>query len=326
MKPFHCRRVLLATLATLPLLGPLHSAWAQANYPTRPVTLVVPFPPGSGADATSRLYARRLQELTQQSFVVDNRPGGESFIAAQAVIRSNPDGHTLYFATNNVAMHPALFKKLPYDPVADLVPIARAARGVNAIVVPGASPYKTLADLAEAAKKQPKHLTYGSGGSGFRLYVEQLAQQLGVQFQDVPYKGAGPAMVDAAAGIVDFSIGDVSAVLPLIQSGKLRALVVSSEKRHPLLPDVPNAAEAGVPGYIIYSWTGLFAPAKTPQLVVEKLSTLMQQINTEPETVASLAKLGAEPFSAGLQELRPYQLSEIERWKGIAKRAGFEPQ
>ncbi|WP_342132376.1 Bug family tripartite tricarboxylate transporter substrate binding protein [Hydrogenophaga sp. OTU3427] len=326
MKISQRRRVLLTVMAVLPLASPLPSAWAQADYPARAVTLIIPFPPGSGADTTARLYARRLQELTKQSIVVDNRPGGETFIAAQAVTRANPDGYTLYFAANNIAMQPALFKKLPYDPIADFVPVARMARGINAIVVPTTSPYKTLAELAEAAKKKPRLLTYGAGGSGFRLYVEQLSEQLGVQFQDIPYKGAGPALVDTAGGVVNFSIADVSAVLPLIHAGKLRALVVSSERRHTLLPDVPSAAEAGVPGYEVYSWTALLAPAKTPQSIVEKLAALMQQINAEPETVAALGKLGIEIFPAGPQELRRYQLSETERWKRVAERAGVEPQ
>lgn len=282
--------------------------------------------PGSGADTTARIVARRMQEITKQSVVVDNRPGGESFLAAQAVMRAVPDGHTLYYAANNIAMHPALFKKLPYDPVADFAPVARTARGINAIVVPTSSPYKTLADLAAAAKKQPKELTYGSGGSGFRLYVEQLAERLGVKFQDVGYKGAGPALMDTAGGIVTFSIGDVSAVLPLIHAGKLRALVVSSDKRHALLPDVPSAAEAGVPGYEVYSWTGVFAPARTPQPAIDKLAAVIQQVIADPETVASLGKLGVEAFPAGPQELRRYQVAEIERWKRTAERAGLQPE
>jgi tripartite-type tricarboxylate transporter receptor subunit TctC len=325
MKTAISRRALLAALASVPLACVAPAASAEADYPTRAVKMIVSFPPGSGADTTARIYAKRLQELTKQPFVVENRPGAEGFLAAQGVIRAPADGYTLYYAANGIVMHPALFKRLPYDPIADLSPVARAARGINAVVVPANSPYKTLADLAAAAKKEPRGITYGSGGAGFRLYTELLADRLGVQFRDIPYKGAGPALIDTAGGIVAFSIADVSAVLPMVNGGRLRALAVASNTRHPALPEVPTAAEAGAPGYEIFSWTAMFAPAKTPQPIVDRLAALMQQINTEPETLAALGKLGVEAFPAGPDELRRYQLEQTEQWKRTAERAGMTP-
>lgn len=320
------RRILCAALSTLTLASTLPAmAWAQADYPARPVTLVVSFPPGSGADTTARIYAKRLQEITKQSFVVENRPGGESFIAAQAVARAKPDGYTLFFSSNALTLHPALFKRLPYDPVGDFAPVALASRGTNVIVVATGSPYKNFGDLVSAAKKQPNAVTFGAGGQGYRVYVELLAESVGVKFQDVPYKGAGPALMDAAAGVVDFSIGDPSAVASLVKGGKLRALAVAADKRHPMLPDVPTGRELGAPAFELYSWTALYAPAKTPQPVIEKLAGWMRMANNNPETVAAMEKLGIEVFSGGPDDLRRFQASETERWKRTVARAGIQP-
>ncbi len=323
MKPSRHRRITLAAIATLALAGAQTSVWAQTDYPTRAVSLVVSFPPGSGADTTARVYAKRLQELSKQSFVVDNRPGGNSFIAALAVARAKPDGYTLFFSSNAIALHPAIFKKLPYDPVGDFAPVARAARGTNVLVTGAQSPYKTLADLVADAKARPEAITYGAGGPGYRLFIELLAGSLGVKFRDVAYKGAAPAVMDAAAGGVDFSIGDVTAVTPLINGGKLRALAVSADKRHPLLPDVPTGKEVGAPDFEIYSWTALYAPAATPKPIIDRLADLMRQANSDPEVVAAIDKLGIEVFPGGPDELRRYQAAETERWRRTVEHAGI---
>lgn len=317
------RRQMLALLGA----APLGSVWAAADgYPSWPVTVVVAPPPGSGADTTARIYAKRLQELTGQPFVVENRPGANSFIALQSVARAKPDGYTLHYSTNVIAMSPALFRKLPFDPAGDFAPIARAARGENVLVVPTSSPHRTLADLLAAARKHPQQLSYASGGRGLSLYVYVLAQLAGVEFLDVPYKGAAPGVVDTAAGVVSFSVADITSVLPLIQAGKLRPLVIASDRRHPLLPEVPTSQEAGAPGYEVYSWSGFYAPKNTPGLIVDQLSGLIQRINSEPETVAALSRLGVATFSADARELRRYHLAETARWKVTAERARMEPE
>lgn len=326
-KPTPCqqRRRLLAAAAALPL-SHVGATWAQ-EYPGKPVTFIVSFPPGSGADTTARLYARRMQEITKQTFIVENRPGANSFLAAQAVAKANPDGYTLFYASNSpVVVNAVLFKKPPYDPVADFAPVARASRGTNLIVVPAGSPHKSVADLAAAAKAKPKGLSYASGSASYQIATELFAELLGVDFLHVPYKGSAPALVDTAAAVVDFAIADISAALPLITGGRLRALAVSSDKRHAALPAVPTATEAGAKGFEFYNWTGLFAPARTPQALIDKLAALMQQITAEPETVAFLAKVGGETFPGGPQELRRYQLAEIEQWKRTAQRAGIQPE
>jgi len=319
------RRRILAALALLPL-GSAPLAWAQ-DYPSKPVRFIVSFPPGSGADTLARLYARRLQDMTKQPFIVGNRPGANSFIAAQAVATAAPDGTTLFFASNSpVVVNAVLFKNLPYQPMNDFAPVARTSRGTNLLLVPQASPYKTVADLVEAAKKAPKKLNYAAGSASYQIATEEFAEAVGADFTHVPYKGAAPAIQDTAAGVTDFTIADISASLPLVQGGRLRALAVTSDRRHAALPNVPTAIESGATGFEYYNWTAVFAPAKTPQAVVDKLSQRIGQITGEPETLAYLAKLGGETFPADAKELRRYQITQIEQWKRVAQRAGIQPE
>lgn len=319
------RRRLLAGLALLPLCS-LPTAWAQ-DFPNKTVRFIVSFPPGSGADTTARLYARRLQEITKQTFIVENRPGANSFIAAQAVATAVPDGTTLFFASNSpVVVNAVLFKNLPYSPLNDFAAVARTSRATNLLVVPQASPYKTVAELVEAAKKAPKKLNYAAGSASYQIATEEFSEIVGASFTHVPYKGSAPAIQDTAAGIVDFTIADITAALPLVQSGRLRALAVTSDVRHAALPNVPTAGEAGAKGYEYYNWTGVFAPAKTPPAILERLTQLVQQITAEPDTVAYIGKLGGEAFAGDAKELRRYQVSQIEQWKRVAQHAGIQPE
>ncbi|MCZ4315550.1 tripartite tricarboxylate transporter substrate binding protein [Comamonadaceae bacterium G21597-S1] len=319
------RRRMLAMLALLPLGA---TPWARAQaYPSKPVRFIVSFPPGSGADTTARLYARRLQEITKQSFIVENRTGGNSFIAAQAVATAAPDGSTLFFASNSpVVVNAVLFKSLPYNPLNDFAAVARTSRGTNLLLVPQNSPYKTVAELVDAAKKAPKKLNYASGSASYQIATEEFAEAVGAEFTHVPYKGSAPAIQDTAAGQTDFTIADISASLPLVQSGRLRALAVTSDRRHGALPNVPTAIESGAKDFEFYNWTGVFAPATTPQPVLDKLTQLIEQITAEPETVAFLSKIGGEIFPGDAKELRAYQVAQIEQWKRVARRAGIEPQ
>lgn len=319
------RRQVLSGLALLPWLG---TAPVQAqDYPSKPVRFIVSFPPGSGADTTARFYARRLQEITRQTFVVENRPGANSFLAAQAVATAAPDGSTLFFASNSpVVVNAVLFKTLPYSPTGDFAAVARTSRATNLILVPQASPHKTVADLVDAARKAPGKLNYASGSSSYQIATEEFAEIVGARFTHVPYKGSAPAIQDTAAGIVDFTIADLTAGLPLVQGGRLRALAVTSDRRHVALPEVPTAIEAGAKGFEFYNWTGVFAPAKTPQAIVDRLSQLVLQITAEPEALAFVAKVGGEPFPGDAAELRRYQVAQIEQWKRVAQRAGIQPE
>lgn len=319
------RRALLLALAGTGLLAA--TAAQAADWPTRPVTCVVSFPPGSGADTMARFYARRLQELTKQTFVVENRPGANSFLAAQAVARAEPDGYTIFFSSSSpMTTNVVLFKSVPYDPLTDFSPVARTARGTNGIVVAANSPITSIAELVASGKKKPNALSYASGSSIYRIATEWFSQITGIEALHVPYKGAAPALMDVAGGQADFAIADISAVLPLARGGRLRVLAVSADRRHPALPDVPTAIEAGVPGFEYYNWTALYAPAKTPPAVVDQLAALVKRISEESETAAFLAKIGGESFFGGPQELRRYQVAETEQWKRTAARAGIQPE
>jgi tripartite-type tricarboxylate transporter receptor subunit TctC len=323
--PSNARRRLLLAAALSPWVHA--AAHAADDYPGRAVTLVVSLPPGSGADTTARLFARRLQEISGKPFVVENKVGGNSFIAAQAVARAAPDGHTLFFSSSTpVAMNVVLLKKMPYDPLTDFVPVARAARGTNLVVVAAGSPLRTLADLVNAAKLKPNSLSYAAGSAGYHLATAMLAQQLGVECLHVPYKGSAPALVDTAGGVTDFALADVSAALPLVSSGRLRALAVTADARHPSLPAVPTADEAGAKGYTYDNWMGLYAPARTPNSIVERLATWLGQVAAEPSTVASLNKLGLESYFAGPRDLAAFQRWEIARWREAAAKAKIEAE
>lgn len=323
LKPdFSRRRTVLAALA-LPWLSPL----AHAQDTKKTVRLIVSFPPGSGADTSARIYAKRLQELMGQPFVVENKPGANSFIAAQAVATAAPDGTTLFYASNSpVVVNAVLFANLPYKPIADFAPVARATRATNLLLVPAASPYKTLADLIAAGKRAPSKLTYASGSASYQIATEEFAEIAGVQFTHVPYKGSAPAIQDTAAGVVDFTLADLTAGLGLVRGGKLRALAVTSDRRHAALPDVPTAIESGITGFEFYNWTGVFAPARTPSAILEKLEQAVQKVNTEPEVIAAITQVGGEMFPGSSQELRTYQAAQIEKWKRIAQRAGVKQE
>ena len=321
------RRHLLLTTASATLLGGGQAARAE-QWPLKPVTFVVPFTPGNGTDIVARYFARRLQELTKQNFLVDNRAGANGLIGAQAVLRAPADGYTLFFASgSSMATNVALYKTLPYDPVADFVPIAGAMRGSTLVVVPANSPFKTLADLIAAAKAKPKGLSYGSASSAYNIGTEYFASVLGgLELLHVPYKGTAQVLSDTASGVIDLSFASVAAGLPLVKSGQLRALAITSDRRLAALPDVPTAIEGGAKDYEFYAWAALYAPAKTPQPVVDRLVELMAKVSAEPETAQFMLDAGNETFPFGPQEMRRYHLSEIELWKRMAQRAGVQPQ
>lgn len=237
------------------------------------------------------------------------------------------DGSTLFFASNSpVVVNAVLFRSLPYSPVHDFAPVARTSRATNLLLVPQASPFRTVADLVEAERKAPGKLNYASGAASYQIATEEFAEIVGAQFTHVPYKGSAPAIQDTAAGVVDFSIADLTAGLPLVQGGRLRALAVTSDRRHAALPDVPTATESGARGFEFYNWTGVFAPARTPQPILDRLAQLVLQITAEPEAQAFIAKVGGETFAGDAAQLRRYQLAQIEQWKRIAQRAGIQPE
>ena len=320
------RRRMVASLALLALPSVLTGtlALAQTDFPNHPVKIIVSLPPGSGADTTARFIAQHLSATFHQPFVVENRPGANGFIGARAAAEAAPDGYTLFIGSNSsMVTNAAVFKSLPYDPVKDFVPVERIARFAMVVVVPSNSPYKSLGDLVTAARKTPGKLNYAAGSAGYQVYVELFHERFGIKGNPISYKGTAPAMTDVAAGNVDYSIGEISAVLPLIRAGRMRALAVTDSRRLKELPQVPTVAESGAPGFEVTAWTGLFAPARVPAPVVKTLSDAVRPGLQKPDSVKFIENPGATVYPGGPQQLREFQLAEIQRTRDIVKTAGI---
>lgn len=314
----------LAGAVTLLLLALPFSAGA---YPDKPIRLVVSFPPGSGADTTARYVAQKLGERLGKPVVVENRPGANSFIAAAAVASADADGHTIFLASNSpMATNVAIFKRLPYNPVKDFAPVARLTRGVMAVVVPGSSGVKTIDDLAARSRAQPGTLNYGAGAASYQVATELFLQLAGGRATPVPYKGVAPALSDLAGGQLDFAFVDLGAVVPFLQSGKVRMLAVTGDRRLEAFPKVPTLQESGFRNYYMVNWTGAFVPARTPALIVDLLDKQLQAIYRLPETEMKVRQSYGEPFVGDANELRRFQLEEISRWEQAARQAGMQKQ
>ena len=304
------------------------TALAQtADFPSKPVKFVVPFPPGSGTDTSARYFAKKFTELTGQHVVVDNKPGANGFIAVRSVLSAPADGYTVFVGSNStLAVNVALFKALPYDPVADFSPLSMMMRAPALLVVPSQSSYNTVADLVNAAKAQPGKLDYGSGSAGYQLMAELFNDVAGVQLFHVPFKGASEAMTAVASGTVQMAFADITGASELVKGGKLRALAVASDRRVPAVPQVPTAIEAGLPGFTAYTWVAAMVSAKTPKAETDKLAALLGKIEAMPETREFYEKLGAETMRGGADEMRAFQNAEIQLWKRIVTKAKVEQQ
>ncbi len=309
----------LAATALLPLVAQLAHA---APYPEKPVKIIVSLPPGSGADTTARFLAQQLSQQLGQSFIVENKPGANSFIAAKAVAEAAPDGYTMFVASNTpMVTNAAVFKQLPYDPVKDFTPVASFARFPMVIVVPTNSPYKTLPDLVAALKAAPGKLNFASGTPSYQIAMEQFHDMNGVKGTAVNYKGTGPAITDLVSGVCDYSIAEISSILALVQGGRLRALGVADAQRLRDLPDVPTAAEQGYKGFEASAWTGVFFPAKVPKEIVQRVGDLVRNIVSGPDGTAFIHKTGGTQFIGSAQQFAEFQISEIDKTKRIVKLA-----
>lgn len=290
------------------------AAMAQATFPDKPIKMIVPYPPGSGTDTVARYSARRLEQAFKQSVVVENRAGGNAIIAVQAVINAPADGYTLLWAANGpVTTNVALYEKLPYNPLKDLQPVARIAYSPMGLFVPASSPHKTAKALLDATKATPGKLSYGSGSATYSIAHEWLLSLVGGQALGVPYKGAAPAMTDVAAGLVDFTIVEMSAGMPMLQGQRVRLLAVTSDRRMPAYPDIPTLQELGYRDFFQVAWWGVFAPAGTPSAVVAALERNLLAIYNDAETKDYLSKNNFSAFLGSAEELRKFQETEINR-------------
>jgi tripartite-type tricarboxylate transporter receptor subunit TctC len=296
------------------------------SYPTRPVTIVVPLGAGGGSDLLARLVAQKLERRLGKPFVIENRPGGGTTIAAGLVARASPDGYTLLQATSTtMAVNVTLAKKPAYDPVRDFAPVALLTASPFVLTVSADSPVKSVADLIALAKARPGELNYGSAGPGsmHHLSTELMLSITGTRMQHVPYKATPPALTDLMAGRLQVLFGDGPSVVPQIREGKLRALAVSTAKRSPATPDVPTMQEAGIAGFESAAWQMIVAPAGTPADIVTLLNKEVGAIFSERDVIEELTNRGMGPQVTGTPaELRDFVRSEIERWSPIVRRAG----
>ena len=300
------------------------SAFAQARYPDHPITFVVPFAAGSATDQLARALGASISADTKQAVVVDNKAGASGMMAAQAAARAAADGYTVLITTNTThAANEHLYKKLPYDPVKDFVPVTGLGKGGQVLVVRADSPYKSVADVLAKAKKEPGKLSFGSGSSSSRVAGELFKQLSGTDILHVPYKSNPNALTDLLGGQIDMMITDTATGLPQIKGGKLRALGVSGTKRIALLPDVPTIAEAGVKGYDMGYWFAAYVPAATPPAVVKRLHELLVEGSKSAAAKALYQGAGVEPWTTTPDELARFQTSETVKWGKVIKDLGM---
>lgn len=309
------------TLSCLALCAAAPAVMAQPSYPSKPITLVVTYPPGGGADAMARLIAPKMGEALGQSIVVDNKPGAGGQIGASAVAKAAPDGYTLMLDASSFAVNPSLYPKLPYDSLKAFKPVGVVALFPNVVLVNANFPAKNISELVTAARKSKDAVSYVSSGNGSAQHLagalfESAAK---VDMVHVPYKGGGPALNDVIGGQVPLFFGNLASTLQHVQSGKLRALAVTSDKRSAILPDVPSLSEAGLKGTEIYEWNAVFAPANTPEPVMAKLAAAFQQALESPEVKARVAQLGGEMQKGNPDQARKFIEHQVNLWSRVIK-------
>ena len=314
------RTATLALGASLILAAPL--AGAQA-WPTKPVKIVVTFPTGGAPDILARLFSEKAQ--LGQAVIVDNRPGAGGNIGADIVAKSAPDGYTIVMGTVGThSINGSVFAKMPYDMVKDFAPVSLIASTPNQLVVNNDLPVKTVQDLVAHAKANPDKLSFGSPGIGTSVHVsgELFKSMAGVQMTHVPYKGRQFAIPDLIGGQIQLMFDNMPSALPMARDGKIRAVAQTGAKRSAAAPDVPTVAESGLPGFEATSWFALFAPAGTPQAVIDKLAAEAQRIYRLPEVAERLATLGLDAVLSSPDELAQYQAAEIAKWAKVVKESG----
>jgi tripartite-type tricarboxylate transporter receptor subunit TctC len=324
------RRRAVAARGLAALSAPtLRSSARGETWPSRSLRLVVPFAAGAGVlDIMARLIGSRLGEAVGQPVVVDNRPGAGGIVGAEVVAKAEPDGTTLLMGNTALVVCPYLYARLPFDPLADFVPVTRVNAAPLMLVVNPAVPVTSLTGLLAYAKARPGQLYYGSGGVGTTpwLATELLKSMTGIDVVHVPYKGGAPALADLVAGQLTFMIENVPGTLPMVQAGKLRALAISSADRLALVGDLPTIAQAGVPGYEMVGWNGIFVAKGTPADIVDRLSRALIEVLHLPETKQQMSALGAEPVGDTPPLFAAFVKGESERWGKIIREREIKPE
>jgi tripartite-type tricarboxylate transporter receptor subunit TctC len=318
-------RITFRAVAGLILLLAAMAAGTAAEYPSRPVTLMVAFTPGGASDVLARILGRKLEQILGQPFVIDNRPGAGGNVAAEAVAHAAPDGYTLLAGNNAIlATNAALYKKINFDPEADFAPIGLIGSQANILVVNPALPVKSMAELIALAKANPGKLNFASSGHGLAAHLagELFKAEAKIDIVHVPYKGAAPALQDVIAGHVQMMFATASSVVSHIQDGKVRPLAVATLKRTAVLPDVPTIDELGIKNFDATTWHGLVAPARTPKDIVATLNQALVATLDDPGVKKSLGDLGVDIIGGSPEDFAAYIKSEIPKWTAIIKASG----
>ncbi len=316
------KRSSLLTAVTLAIACVTGTAFAQDKWPSKPITYVVPFPAGGTTDILARLIAQKLGPALGTTVIVENRAGAGGNIGSDFVAKAAPDGYTILGGTiSSHAINVSLYPKLPYDPVKSFSPVALIGTNANVLVVGAASPYKTVQELTAAAKAKPGSISFASAGNGTSQHLsgELFKSIAGLEMVHVPYKGSAPAIQDVIGGQVPMMFDTSVVASPFIESGKVRALAVTSAKRTPQLPNVPTMAESGVAGYDLESWQAIFAPANVPAPILQRLQTEVATIIKSPEIQERLGKLGMAPSTLTAAQFAAFQANEIAKWAKVIK-------
>ena len=322
------RRFALGTIASAAVLGAgllINTTAMAQNYPTKPVTIIVPFAAGGTTDILARIIGQALTAELGQSVVVDNRAGAGGNIGGQVAAKASPDGYTLFMGTVGThAINASLYEKMPFDPVKDFAPLTRVANVPNLLVANPKQPFKTVKDLIAYAKANPGKVNFGSSGNGSSIHLsgELFNSMAKVDMVHVPYKGSAPAVTDLLGNQIGIMFDNMPSAIQHVRSGKLVPIAVTTAKRSPELPNVPTIAEAGVPGYEATSWFGLFAPANTPAPVVAQLNKAIVKVLAQPEVKKKINEQGAETYSETPEQFAAFIQAESAKWGKVVKESG----
>ncbi len=315
-------RILLALALLIPF-----PAFSQP-YPAKPVRLIVTYPPGGGADTMARLLSPKLGEALGQPVLVENRAGASGTIAADLVAKSSPDGYTLMLDAANYAVNPSLYPKLPYDPAKAFAPVTLIALFPNVVVVTPAFPVSSIRQLVEKIRAEPGKIAFASSGNGSaqHLAAELFRQRAGLDMVHMPYKGGGPALIDVMAGQVPLYFGNMASALPHVKNGKLKALAVTGAKRSPAAPELPTVAEAGMPGYQVYEWNAIFAPAGTPEPIVKRLYLEISKALAAPDLKERIAALGGEIVASSPADTAAWLREQTASWGKVVREGNIKAE
>lgn len=321
------KRCLIAGwMVAIGLIMGIPAAWSQSQYPSRPIRLIVPYPPGGAVDPIARTIGQKLNEAWGQPVVVDNKPGAGTIIGTEIVAKAAPDGYTVILASSNHAVNPAMYGKLPYDPVKDFTPINLVSIIPLMLVVNPQVPVKSTKELIDYLKTKPGQLNFSSAGNGSTTHLagELFKSMAGVDIVHVAYKGSGPSVAGVMAGETSVAFDSIFLQLPQVKAGKLRALAVTGTKRTSLAPELPTVSEAGLPGYEAYAWVGFLAPAGTPREIVQKWHQEITRILQLPEVRERQISQGVEPVGSTPEYFADFIKTEISKWGKVVKQAGIK--